>query len=56
MPIKVDKKRLLGDWGKSPDVDLCRSLGIDPFDSPRISKDLEIENPKKDGGKKNEQF
>ena len=46
MPVKIDKKLtripLLGNWNR-PDFELCGILGIDPH-SPRISKDLDLEN------------
>jgi len=59
MPVKIDKKLtripLLGNWNR-PDFELCGILGIDPLDSPRISKDLDLENHLKLRLRKNEKL
>ena len=59
MPVKIDKKltciSLLGDWNR-PDFEICGILGIDPFDSPRISKDLDLEKHPKSSPRKNEKL
>jgi len=58
MPVKIDKKLtripLLGNWNR-PDFELCGILGIDPH-SPRISKDLDLENHPKLSLRKNEKL
>jgi hypothetical protein len=59
MAVKIDKKLtripLLGDWNR-PDFELCGILGIDPYDSPRISKDLDLEDHPKSSLRKNEKL